>query len=551
MNKPKPDLSPLLPNDATLKARRAVLVDAVGPGGPRPKGAGGRRRRGPGLALGAAVALVAVVVALIVSAGGDNPPPAFAVEPQKGGGVTIRIHSLEDATGLEHALRDAGIRAQVNWLPAGMTCRDMHLEPSVVKLPGGGSFSGFDMGGPGGLTIAVGSTRRWRETLGEHRRGEIPDRDLANFNLDPAAFRPGQSVILVGSPRPFGGDPEGGFEAQVRVAEGPVGNCQPVPAPAGSIGSIEPPRSTGGGNAQAPEGPVAEASDAAAQAPPAAGQFLYAKTKVVQLQGWLPGGPGTGSKDDPRYFTAHVPGNFPHAPAALVPTLKEVWTAPDGRTRVRETLGRVKFLSSADQSRWEEAGSPPPFEYDPQEHDVRRDSSGRLVKEFASRSWRGRNVFSNVSKLARLPTGPEALRLAIERRRRKGSPVPASPAGSERGGAVAERLWEILSEPLTSPPLRAAALNALAEIPGIGLEHEVTEVAGRRGDAITWVRERGFGRELIFDPHTSKVLAQAEMIFRARPAGYPQVPDGTVFRETAYLQSGIVGSEHQRPTAPP
>ena len=108
MNKPNADLSPLLPDDATLKARRAALVDAVGPGGPGPRPATAWRRRGPRLALGAAMALAAVAVALIVSAGGDNTSAAFAVEPQAGGGVTIRIYSLEDASGLEQALEEAG-----------------------------------------------------------------------------------------------------------------------------------------------------------------------------------------------------------------------------------------------------------------------------------------------------------------------------------------------------------------------------------------------------------------------------------------------------------
>ncbi len=68
------------------------------------------RRRGPRLALGAATALAAVAVALIVSAGGDNPPAAFAVEPQEGGGVTIKVYSLNDASGLEQALEEAGIQ---------------------------------------------------------------------------------------------------------------------------------------------------------------------------------------------------------------------------------------------------------------------------------------------------------------------------------------------------------------------------------------------------------------------------------------------------------
>ncbi|HET8565523.1 MAG TPA: hypothetical protein VFL77_03520 [Solirubrobacterales bacterium] len=496
--------------------------------------AGPGRRRGSRLALAAVAALATAAAVLVFSSGGDNPSRAFAVERHAGGGVTIEVYSLEDASGLEEALEDAGIRAQVNWLPAGVTCREPHYTPSRVKLPGGGTVSGLEGGGPGALKISIGSTRSWRESFGKVRHGEISDREIANFNLDPAAFRPDQSVILFGSPVPFGGDPEGGFQARFQVAEGPVEPCDPLPAPAGSIGSIK-----------VPEG--ARAGGAPAAAPPAPGQFLYAKTKEVQLQGWEPDGRGGGFEGRPRHFTANLLGPRSDARPALVPTIKEAWTAADGRTRVRETLGRVEFLSGEDQRRWEEAGSPPPFAYDPGEHDVSRDGSGRPVKEFASRSWRGGHVFSNLSKLSRLPTEPEALRLAIEGRGGESSPGAPSPAGSHVGGVTAERLLEILAEPITSPALRTAAFDALAELPGIALKRNVADVAGRRGEAITWVRERGFGRELIFDPSTAKVLAQVEMIFGPPSTGEYGVPAGTVFRETAYLRSAIVDSKHQRP----
>lgn len=526
-------------------------------------------RRVPRLALGAVAVLIAAAAVLVFNSGGDNPPRAFAVEPQEGGGVTIKIYSLEDASGLEQALEEAGIKAQVTWLPAGMTCREPHFTPSIVHLPGGGTLGGMTMGGPGvgGMTFGIGSTQQWRERVGKYMRavmhGEIPaggehGESIPNLNLDPQAFRPDQSVVLSGAPAPYGGDPEGGSVAMMGIAEGPVEPCEAVSAPNGSAPFGLPP-SAGGGPDYTPVGDktlrqtaiaealrqtaaVAAASDTPVGAPPAPGQFLYAKAKVVDLQGWLPEGPGTGSKSNPRYFTAHIPGNYPNAPTALVPTLKEVWAAPDGKTHVRETLGRVNFFSDADQRRWEDAGSPPPWAFDPSGHDVSRDSSGRLMKEFASESWRGRRVFSHVSQLSNAPTEPEALRLAIEHRRGGSSPVDASPADSLRGGATVERLLEILSEPIASPALRAAAFNALAEIPGIGFERDVTDGAGRRGDAIAWARERGFGRRYIFDPRTSKMLAQAEVIFKAKAAGYPGVRDGTVFRETAYLQSRIVDS---------
>src|SRR4029077_349030 len=112
-----------------------------------------------------------------------------------------------------------------------------------------------------------------------------------------------------------------------------------------------------------------------------------------------------------------------------------------------------------------------------------------------------------------LPTEPEALRLAVENRGGGSAPLDPSPASSARGGATVERLLEILGEPITSPALRAAAFNALAEIPGIGLERDVVDGAGRRGDAIGWGRDGGFGRRFIFDPRTSEILAEAEMLF--------------------------------------
>lgn len=517
----KPDLSPLLPDDATLKARRAALVDAIGSGGRDPQPPPGWARRVPRLALGATTAIAAIAVALIVSAGGDHTPAAFAVEPQEGGGAMIKVFTLRDAAGLEQALEEVGIRAQVTWLPPGTSCSEPRFTSSTVKLPGGGTLSGFDAVGPGALTISVSSARK--------------PRPLAHLHLDPAAFRPSQSVVLYGSPKPFDGNPEGGFEAHFQVAEGPVEPCQPVSAPAGSIGSIP-----------IPPGP--EAPDPAPLVPPGPGQSLYTKTKVVQLQGWKPVGPGSGSRTRPRQFTTNLLRPEGNALPALVTTLKEVWMTEGMETRERETLGRIEFLSAGDQERWEDAGSPPPFAYDPAEHEVNRDSSGRLVKEYAARSWPGRHEFSNLRKLSRLPTEPQALRMAIENRGGESPSADPSPASSQRGAVTAERLMEILEEPITGAALRSAAFDALAEMPGIGLERDVADVAGRRGDAITWVRDRGFGHRLIFDPRTSRVLAKAEMIFDADAAEYHRVPDGTVFRETAYLLSEVVDSIHDKPS---
>jgi hypothetical protein len=548
--KPKPDFEQrLLARLKAVVAERGAAVSAA----EAPPATSSWRRRAPRLGLGVGIALTAIAVALIVSAGGDNPSKAFAVEPQKDGGVTIKVYALEDASGLEQALEAAGIRAQVTWLPAGKVCREPHYKPTIVHLPGGGSFGGGAMSGPGGITIGIGSTKAWRESFGKRMRGELSAEEMrssANINLDPKAFHSDQSVVLSGTPVPYNGDPEGGSITKLGVAEGPVEPCKQVPALPSGFGAFG--FSEGGGTAYVPRGDealpraaiaadlhqaanAAGASDTRVEAPPAAGQFLYTKTKVTQLEGWLPKGHGKGSRSHPRYF---VPINDPSARYALVSASKEVWTAPDGKTHVREALGRIHFLLDANQRSWEEAGSPPPWAFDSSEHQVGRDSSGRPVKDFASQSFRGRHEFPYMSRLSELPTEPEALRLAVEHRSGGSSPVEPSPADSARGGATVERLLEILSEPIASPALRAAAFNALAEIPDIGFERDVADGAGRRGDAISWIRESGFGRRFIFDPETGEILAEAEMIFGPRAVGEYGAPIGTPYRETAYLRRG-------------
>lgn len=182
------------------------------------------RRRAPRLALGGAVAAAAVTAGLIVSGGGDRTSVAYAVEPQDGGGVNIEIYSLSDPSGLEGVLEEAGIPSQVNYLPAGMTCREPHFQPSTVTTPqpngGLAPFGIIDMGGPGPTTIGIGNLQP----------GEATANQPANtIYFDPADFGSDQTLILTGSPAPYGGDPTGGSVAQVRIAEGEVGPCEPVP----------------------------------------------------------------------------------------------------------------------------------------------------------------------------------------------------------------------------------------------------------------------------------------------------------------------------------
>ena len=264
------------------------------------------------------------------------------------------------------------------------------------------------MGGPGADGIddrGSAAPRAWRERFGKYRRGEISDDEYrtsnANLNLDPAGVSPRSERGPLRRARSLRRRPRRGeHHRRSGVAEGPVEPCEPVPAPPSGRRPLRA-SAPGGGPGYTPIGDEAlsqrrhrrrpapgrrrrRSSGHPVEAPPEPGQFLYTKTKVVHLEGWLPEATGTGSEDHPRYFTATT-NDSASARNALVPTMKEVWTAPDGKTHVRETLGRVNFFSAADQRRWEDAGSPPPWAFDPPNTTCSRDNSGRLVKDFASR----------------------------------------------------------------------------------------------------------------------------------------------------------------------
>ncbi len=163
------------------------------------------RRRGPRIGLaGAAVVGVAAVV-LIIDAGGGDTPAAFAVETQPEGMVSVEVRSLEDPAGLETALEEAGISASVSYLESGMSCKEPRFQAASAidgraLVAGPRAIVSGPMGGEGPLT----------------------------FTIDRDEVEPGQTLVLTASPQP--GALLG--PAEVKVAEGAVAPCEPVPAPA-------------------------------------------------------------------------------------------------------------------------------------------------------------------------------------------------------------------------------------------------------------------------------------------------------------------------------
>jgi hypothetical protein len=182
-----------------LVDERAAGNSAVRPGIHERNGGAGRLGRRSWPALGGVAAAATAATGLIVFAGGDGAEAAYAVEPHADGSITVEIRELRDAQGLENKLRAAGVPAEVDYLPAGMACR----EPR------------FRQAGQGALSGGLG------------QRGD----GSAFFTLERNNLRAGQTLVITTSTAPGAEGAQPAFSIGMAVAEGPVAPCDPVAAP--------------------------------------------------------------------------------------------------------------------------------------------------------------------------------------------------------------------------------------------------------------------------------------------------------------------------------
>lgn len=164
-------------------------------------------RRAPRFALTGAAAVAIAAAGLIVSAGGDGTEAAYAVQPRADGDVSVEIKALSDAAGLEQALRQAGVPADVTYLPAGESCREPRFVPARGE-PGGKVTSAMRQGDGGATT----------------------------FTISRDAVGPGQTLVLTASSAPGGGT-----ALQMGVADGEVKPCVTVAATPGNDAIPAPP----------------------------------------------------------------------------------------------------------------------------------------------------------------------------------------------------------------------------------------------------------------------------------------------------------------------
>lgn len=99
----------------------------------RKRRAGGLTARRPRRLAGAVAAATAALIGAITL----RPEAAFALDRQADGDVVVTIRSLEDADGLERALADAGVQAEVEYVDVEMRGPAEMKGPDRLVRPGG------------------------------------------------------------------------------------------------------------------------------------------------------------------------------------------------------------------------------------------------------------------------------------------------------------------------------------------------------------------------------------------------------------------------------
>jgi hypothetical protein len=160
-----------------------------------------RPRRRLVLVLG--VALVLAVVAVIAGPAlvGLQKSPAYAVVRDPDGSIRIYIRDYRDPKGLERRIESFGVRAAVDYIPQGMKCKE-----------------------PRGDFVPLDETPRAMVSWG-------PFGDSGNYywKLNPQYIKPDQTfVYVVQVSKDKSGDRT--QRAAIRLANGPVAPCEPVPA---------------------------------------------------------------------------------------------------------------------------------------------------------------------------------------------------------------------------------------------------------------------------------------------------------------------------------
>jgi RNA polymerase sigma-70 factor (ECF subfamily) len=282
----------------------------------------------------------------------------------------------------------------------------------------------------------------------------------------------------------------------------------PAGAAAGAIAAaavlIGLPGVRGGETASAASVALREAAEVASvQQPPSpleADEFVY--TKSVNA-----------------YLSTMADTNGESVYSVLLPRVREIWLASDGNGWLSERSGEPTFLSAGDREGWVAAGRPP------------------LGNETTELRLQSDDVPGTPNVSPTLPEDPDALYRHIEER--------AAGYGNRLHEEMFTLVGDALRETSATPVQRAALYEVAARIPGVELVGSVTDRAGRDGTAVAMRDDvTGIRHTLIFDPETSALLEEEEVVLADNGFDYPE---GTVIGYATYLESAVVDKMKKRP----
>jgi hypothetical protein len=109
--------------------------------------------------------------------------------------------------------------------------------------------------------------------------------------------------------------------------------------------------------------------------------------------------------------------------------------------------------------------------------------------------------------------------------------------GQSPDGEVFVEIADALREAPQTPALRATLYRALALVPGVRLLGNVHDRLGRAAVGVAFTEHTGMRQELLFDPHTSEVLNEREVVTE-HVQGLSAAP-GTVVEDIVYTKRAV------------
>jgi hypothetical protein len=155
------------------------------------------------LAFAGGMALALAAAAAVVLATGD-PDSAYAVDQSTNGSISVEVHSLSDAAGLETKLRAAGLNATVNYNVDKKSCIGPLTRPGVEVSGDKGDEPKSIQGQPNHVEGAVSAEGPKQIT------GHSSHIETAGGTVAGQAGPGKQSLSSAGTPPPPGADGPGG-----------------------------------------------------------------------------------------------------------------------------------------------------------------------------------------------------------------------------------------------------------------------------------------------------------------------------------------------------